>query len=91
MGIMNVGGFIVNTRIDLKAMDQLNAYQGQMEMLCVSLRRIERIRLLHISVSGLPHPAILILRPLGQLLNVETVSWEGNVAEELRLATVKQI
>jgi len=91
MGIMNVGGFIVNTRIDLKAMDQLNAYQGQMEMLCVSLRRIERIRLLHICVSGLPQPAILILRPLGQLSNVQTVSWEGNVAEELRLATVKRI
>ncbi len=91
MGIMNVGGFIVNTRIDLKAMNQLNAYQGQMEMLCVSLRRIERIRLLHICVSGLPQPAILILRPLGQLSNVQTVSWEGNVAEELRLAMVKQI
>jgi len=91
MGIVNVGGFIVNTRIDLKAMDQLNAYQGQMEMLCVSLRRIERIRLLHICVSGLPQPAILILRPLGQLSNVQTVSWEGNVAEELRLAMVKQI
>lgn len=91
MGIMKVGGFIVNTRIDLKAMDQLNAYQGQVEILCVSLRRMERIRLLHICVSGLPVPAILILRPLSQLSNVDTVSWEGNISKEFRLATVKRI
>lgn len=91
MGIMNVWGFIVNTRTDLKTMDQLNAYQGQMEMLCISLRRMERIRLLHICASGLPVPAILILRPLTQLSHVDTVSWEGNVPEELRQATVKRI
>jgi len=91
MGVMKVGGCVVNTRIDISAVDQLNAYQGQMEMLCVSLRRIEGIRLLHISVTGLPLPALPILKPLGQLSNVETMSWEGDLPEELRLAISKPV
>lgn len=63
--------------------DQLSAYKGQMQILCVTLqKKVERIRLLHIAVPRSPPPGYLhVLAPMGGLLNVDTVSWEGDVAE----------
>ena len=69
-----------------------NAYEGQVEMLCVSLRRVERIRHLHVHVwDTFPDAHQSMLKPLESLRNVGAVTWDGSVVEDVGKALRQRI
>lgn len=68
-----------------------NVWDPQVKSLYSSLRKLERIRLLHISMWTGVTDVLLdrwlkMLRPLKRLTNVETLSWDGGVTDTVGIA-----